>query len=54
MGLGGLLWFGDNISMDKGYQKFIKTIYVIGVIVTFPISVPYILWKKKQYKNKKK
>ena len=46
MGHWGVLWFGSNVAMDKGYAKFIKAMSLIGIVLTFPISVPYILWKK--------
>lgn len=51
MGQWSVLWFGNNIAMDKGYAKFIKAMSLIGIVITFPVSVPYLLWKKHK-KNK--
>lgn len=48
MGKIGLLWFGNDIAMDKGYAKFIKAMSLIGIVLAFPVSVPYLLWKKHQ------
>ena len=47
----GLLWFAKEEAMDKGYVRFINVMSILGIILTFPISVPYILWKK--HKNNK-
>lgn len=49
MGKIGLLWFGNSAAMDKGYVKFIKAMSIIGIVLTFPISVPYMLWKKHEH-----
>ena len=46
MGQWSIFWFGNDIAMDKGYAKFIKAMSLIGIVLTFPISVPYMLWKK--------
>lgn len=46
MGQIGWLWFGNNVAMDKGYARFIKAMSLIGIVLTFPISVPYLLWKR--------
>ena len=51
MGHIGFLWFGNNVAMDKGYARFINVMSILGIILTFPISVPYLLWKK--HKNNK-
>ena len=51
MGKIGFLWFGNDIAMDRGYAKFIKTMSLVGIVLTFPVSVPYLLWKKHN-KNK--
>lgn len=42
----GVLWFAKENAMDKGYARFINVMSILGIILTFPISVPYILWKK--------
>lgn len=47
----GVLWFAKEEAMDKGYARFINVMSILGIILTFPISVPYILWKK--HKNNK-
>lgn len=47
----GVLWLGDSKAMDKGYARFINVMSILGIILTFPISVPYLLWKK--HKNNK-
>jgi hypothetical protein len=47
----GVFWFAKKEAMDKGYVKFINIMSIIGIILTFPISVPYLLWKKHK-KNK--
>lgn len=46
MGQWGIFWFGNDIVMDKGYAKFIKAMSLVGIVLTFPVSVPYLLWKK--------
>ena len=51
MGQSGWLWFGSDMAMDRGYAKFVKVMALIGILLTFPISVPYLLWKKHK-KNK--
>lgn len=42
----GFFWLPKEEAFDKGYVKFIKVMSVIGIVLTFPVSVPYILWKK--------
>ena len=42
----GVFWLADSKAMDKGYTRFIKVMSTIGMVLTFPVSVPYILWKK--------
>ena len=51
MGQWGIFWFGNDIVMYKGYAKFIKAMSLVGIVLTFPVSVPYLLWKK--HKRKK-
>lgn len=42
----GVFWFAKKEAMDKGYVKFINVMSIIGIVLTFPISVPYLLWKR--------
>lgn len=46
-------FFPSDQSKHNAYKKFNKALLVIGIIITFPISIPVILIHKHKVKKEK-